>query len=39
MGTNTNLSNKKFDLRQFIHNVKELDLFEKYVNQIMSIRI
>ena len=27
-----NLSNKKFDLRQFLHNVKEFDLFEKYVN-------
>ena len=32
MGTNSNLSNKKFDLRQFLHNVKEFDLFEKYVN-------
>ena len=32
MGTNPNLSNKKFDRRQFLHNVKEFDLFEKYVN-------
>ena len=32
MGTNPNLSNKKFDLRQFLHNVKEFDLFEKNVN-------
>ena len=39
MGTNPNFSNKKFDLRQFLHIVKEFDLFEKYVNKIMSIRI
>ena len=26
--TNPNLSNKKIDLRQFLHNVKEFDLFE-----------
>ena len=32
MGTNQNLSNKKFDLRQFLHDVKEFDLFEKFVN-------
>ena len=32
MGTNPNLSNKKLDLHQFLHNVKEFDLFEKYVN-------
>ena len=37
IGTNPNLSNKKFDLRQSsvpsdLHNVKEFDLFEKYVN-------
>ena len=30
--TQTNLCNKNFDLRQFLHNVKELDLFEKCVN-------
>ena len=27
-----NLSNRKFDLRQFLQNVKQFDLFEKYVN-------
>ena len=32
MGTNPNLFNKTFGLRQFLHNVKEFDLFEKYVN-------
>ena len=32
IGTNSNLFNKIFVLRQFLHNVKEFDLFEKYVN-------
>ena len=32
MGTNTSLSNETLDLRLFLHNVKEFNLFEKYVN-------
>ena len=32
IGTHSNLFNKTFDLRQFLQNVKEFDLFEKYVN-------
>ena len=32
MGTNPNISNKKIGLDQFLHNVKEFELFENHVN-------